>query len=110
MSGLGGTVPAGGLIAVTLTGSPAAASLAQTLIIIGAATASLPLAKVVLLHGRRIALTFGLAISALGALIILSGSILQNVFIVYFGCAVFGVVSTAIYQGRYTATDLARTP
>ena len=107
MSGLGGTVPAGGLIAVTLTGSPAAASLAQTLIIIGAATASLPLAKVVLLHGRRIALTFGLAISALGALIILSGSILQNVFIVYFGCAVFGVVSTAIYQGRYTATDLA---
>ena len=108
MSGLGGTVPAGGLIAVTLTGSPAAASLAQTLIIIGAATASLPLAKVVLLHGRRIALTFGLAISALGALIILSGSILQNVFIVYFGCAVFGVVSTAIYQGRYTATDLAQ--
>ena len=107
MSGLGGTVPAGGLIAVTLTGSPAAASLAQTLIIIGAATASLPLAKVVLVHGRRIALTLGLAISALGALIILSGSILQNVFIVYFGCAVFGVVSTAIYQGRYTATDLA---
>ena len=107
MSGLGGTVPAGGLIAITLTGSPASASLAQTLIIIGAATASLPLAKVVLVHGRRIALTLGLAISALGALVILCGSILQNVFIVYFGCAVFGVVSTAIYQGRYTATDLA---
>ena len=100
-------VPAGALIAGSIADSEAAAGLAQTCTIVGSALIALPLARIALSRGRRVALTTGFGIGVLGAVIIIYGAVLRNIALVYAGCAIFGVASAACYQARYTATDLA---
>ena len=100
-------VPAGALIAGSIADSEAAAGLAQTCTIVGSALIALPLARIALSRGRRVALTTGFGIGVLGAVIIIYGAVLRNIALVYAGCAIFGVASAAGYQARYTATDLA---
>ena len=104
---IAGAVPVGALIAASIAGSDAAAGLAQTFGILGSALIALPLAQVALSRGRRVALSTGFGIGAVGAVIIIYGAVLRNLALVYLGCTVFGVASAAGYQARYTATDLA---
>ena len=104
---IAGAVPVGALIAGSIADSEAAAGLAQTCTIIGSALIALPLARIALSRGRRVALTTGFGIGVLGAVIIIFAAVLRNLALVYVGCAVFGVASAASYQARYTATDLA---
>ncbi len=104
---IAGAVPVGALIAGSIADSEAAAGLAQTCTIIGSALIALPLARIALSRGRRVALTTGFGIGVLGAVIIIYAAVLRNLALVYVGCVVFGVASAASYQARYTATDLA---
>lgn len=104
---IAGAVPVGALIAGSIADSEAAAGLAQTCTIIGSALIALPLARIALSRGRRVALTTGFGIGVLGAVIIIYAAVLRNLALVYVGCVVFGVASAAGYQARYTATDLA---
>ena len=104
---IAGAVPVGALIAGSIADSEAAAGLAQTCTILGSALIALPLARIALSRGRRVALTTGFGIGVLGAVIIIYAAVLRNLALVYIGCAVFGVASAASYQARYTATDLA---
>ncbi len=104
---IAGAVPVGALIAGSIADSEAAAGLAQTCTIIGSALIALPLARIALSRGRRVALTTGFGIGVLGAVIIIFAAVLRNLALVYVGCVVFGVASAAGYQARYTATDLA---
>jgi MFS family permease len=104
---IAGAVPVGALIAGSIADSEAAAGLAQTCTIIGSALIALPLARIALSRGRRVALTTGFGIGVLGAIIIIYAAVLRNLALVYVGCVVFGVASAAGYQARYTATDLA---
>ena len=54
-----GSLPAGALIAASISGSEAAAGLAQTFGVLGAALLALPLARIALTRGRRAALSLG---------------------------------------------------
>ncbi len=109
ISGLGFavSVPAGSLLATSIAGSEAVGGFAQTSAVAGAAVLALPMARMALTKGRRVSLSFGFALAAVGALIVITGAVLHNVALVLIGCFFAGVSSAAGYQARYSATDLA---
>ena len=102
-----GSLPAGALIAESISGSEAAAGLAQTFGVVGAALLALPLARVALSRGRRAALAGGYFLGSLGSVIVIVGAVYRSLAIVYAGCLFVGVASAAGLQARYAATDLA---
>ena len=65
-----GSVAAGSLIAASVADSEAAAGFAQTAGVLGAAVLALPLARIALSRGRRVALATGYGLGALGAVIV----------------------------------------
>lgn len=101
-----GSIPAGALIAAGL-GGDAAAGLAQTAGVLGAALLALPLARLALSKGRRASLTTGYGIGAVGAALVVAAGAARSLPLVLVGCVLLGVASAAGYQGRYAATDLA---
>ncbi len=102
-----GAVPAGALIAAGVAGNEAAAGLAQTAGVVGAAFASLPLARLTLSGGRRTALGAGLLVGAVGAAAVVFGAQLRFLPLVFLGCMLVGGATAAGYQARYAAADLA---
>jgi MFS family permease len=102
-----GSIPAGALIAASISGSEAAAGLAQTFGVLGAALLALPLAKIAMAKGRRPALALGYALGTLGALIVIIGATQRSLWLIYLGCVGVGVATAAGFQARYAATDLA---
>ena len=103
-----GSIPAGGLIAASVSGSEAAAGLAQTFGVLGAAVLALPLARVALSRGRRPALALGYGLGAVGAVVVIVGAVARSLPVILLGTFLVGVASAASYQARYAATDLAR--
>lgn len=108
MSGIAvaGSLPAGALIAASLAGE-GAAGLAQTAGVFGAALLALPLARLALTRGRRVALSTGYGVGAAGAAVVVVGGAGRVLWAVLVGCLLLGVSTAAGYQGRYAATDLA---
>lgn len=108
MSGVAvaGSLPAGALIAASLAGE-GAAGLAQTAGVFGAALFALPLARMALSRGRRVALSTGYTVGAAGAALVVMGGAGRALGVVLVGCLLLGVSTAAGYQGRYAATDLA---
>jgi MFS family permease len=102
-----GSLPAGALIAASISGSEAAAGLAQTFGVVGAALLALPLARVALTRGRRAALSLGYLLGSIGAVVVIISTVQRSLFGVYAGCLLVGVASAAGLQARYAATDLA---
>ena len=102
-----GSIPAGALIAAGVAGSEAAAGLAQTSGVVGAALAALPLARLTLSGGRRRALGVGVGLGALGAVIVVIASVMRSFPLVIVGCLLVGAASASNYQARYGAADLA---
>ena len=102
-----GSVAAGALIAESVGGSAAAAGLAQTAGVLGAAVLALPLARIALGRGRRAALATGYGLGAVGAVIVVIGAVTRSLPVVLVGAFLVGVASAASYQARYAATDLA---
>jgi MFS family permease len=102
-----GSVAAGALLAASIADSEAAAGLAQTAGVLGAALFALPLARIALSRGRRAALATGYALGAVGAGIVIIGAVQRNLVLVLVGCMLVGVSSAASFQARYAATDLA---
>ena len=102
-----GSVAAGSLIAASVADSEAAAGLAQTAGVLGAAVLALPLARIALTRGRRVALSTGYALGALGAVIVVIAAVHRNLALVFVGCFLVGVASASSYQARYAATDLS---
>jgi MFS family permease len=102
-----GSVAAGALIAESVGGSAAAAGLAQTAGVLGAAVLALPLARIALGCGRRAALATGYGLGAVGAVVVVIGAVTRSLPVVLVGAFLVGVASAASYQARYAATDLA---
>ncbi len=102
-----GSIAAGALIAASLADSEAAAGLAQTAGVLGAAILALPLARIALGKGRRVALSTGYGMAAVGAVLVVIAAVTRNLLLVYLGCGLVGVASASSYQARYAATDLA---
>lgn len=104
---IAGSMPAGALLAASLTGSEVFAGLAQTTGVLGAAIFALPLARIALTKGRRPALATGYGIGILGAILVIGGAVSRQVALVLIGSLFVGVASAASLQARYAATDLA---
>ena len=109
MSGLGyaSTVGAGSLLVASIAKSEALAGLAQTFGVLGAAAMALPLANLTRRGGRRLALSSGYAIGAIGALFAILGGTHRLVPLLLLGTFLVGAASASGYQARYAATDLA---
>jgi MFS family permease len=102
-----GSMPAGALLAASVSDSVAAAGFAQTFGVLGAALIALPMANIALARGRRAALTLGYAIAAVGAIVVILGATQRSLALIYLGSLGVGVATAASFQARYAATDLA---
>lgn len=105
--GNGAGLAIGSLMAVELTGSNAFAGAATTAISVAGALSALPLAALAVKRGRRVALSFGYFLAALGAVGMMLAPVLQSFAVLMLGAALLGVGSAANLQARFAATDLA---
>jgi len=102
-----GSVPAGALLADAIADSDAAAGLAQTSVVTGAAIVALPLARLALTRGRRASLVVGYGIGALGAAVVVVGASASSLALLLVGSLLLGSSQAAGFGARYAATDLA---
>ena len=105
--GLSSTLSVGALMAVDLTGSEAFAGAPTTALALGGALGALPLASRAVRRGRRAALTAGLSLAVLGALLLLVAPLWHSVPAMLAGAALVGFGFAANLQSRFAATDLA---
>lgn len=105
--GIGVGVAAGGLIAAEVAGTDSVAGLAATTVVLGAAASAIPLASLTSDHGRRIGLSFGLVVGALGSALVVLGAALAWLPVVLLGTLMTGSAMASSLQARYAATDLA---
>ncbi len=105
--GVGAAVAVGGLLAAGVTGSEGTAGLAQTCGVVGAALAAIPLVRLTDRGGRRVGLSVGLAIAALGAVVVIVAAAHGWTLLLFGGFVLTGAATAAGLQARYAATDLA---
>jgi MFS family permease len=105
--GIGATVSFGALLAAHVSGDEALSGTAATLSTLGAAAASIPLARLASKLGRRIALTVGTATSTLGSVVIVAAAGIGSFPLLLAGFALLGVGAAVNLQSRFAATDLA---
>jgi MFS family permease len=74
---------------------------------IGAAVIALPVARVMTVRGRRPGLLLAYAIGIIGAIVVVTGSVLSLFPLALLGLMLTGGGQTAGLQSRYAATDLA---
>ena len=105
--GNGAGLAIGSLMAVELTGSNAFAGAATTAISVAGAVSALPLASLAVRKGRRIALSTGYFLAAIGAVLMMLAPVTRSFPVLMIGAALLGVGSAANLQARFAATDLA---
>ncbi|MFY0406227.1 MFS transporter [Solicola sp. PLA-1-18] len=105
--GSGSGLSVGALLLADMSGSSAVAGLATTMLTLGAAAGSMPLARLAAARGRRPGLALGWALAATGGAVVVTGAALGSVLLVLLGLAVSGISSATNLQSRYAATDLA---
>lgn len=103
----GSIVSVGSLLAVQLSGSDAWAGSVATAATLGAAVASLLLARLALARGRRASLAGGLALASVGALGVVGAAVAESFPLLLLSGALMGVGSAVNLQARFAATDLS---
>ncbi|QDP98439.1 MFS transporter [Microlunatus elymi] len=106
--GMGASPSVGILLAEEVTGSETLAGLARTSATLGAALLGIPLALLATRGGRRIALSAGWFLAALGAVALICATVTDNIALLIGGMLLFGAGTAAMLQSRFAATDLAR--
>lgn len=105
--GVGASISAGSLLIAEITGNPALSGFGATLSTAGAAAAGIPLARLAMRKGRRIALSFGNFIAFSGALLVILAAALPLSWLLFVGLGMLGVGSAVQLQSRFAAADLA---
>ncbi|WP_417234592.1 MFS transporter [Arthrobacter sp.] len=105
--GNGSGLALGSLMAVELTGSNAFAGAPTMAISVAGALTALPLAGLAIRRGRRLALSTGLLIAALGAVGMALTPMVGGLGLLLVSAALLGVGNAANLQARFAATDLA---
>lgn len=105
--GTGATISLGPLLLVTITGSENWSGLAATTGTLGAAILAIPLARLAQAHGRRVSLTFGAFLAALGGLLVILAAGSMSLPLILAGFALMGAAQTINLQARFAAADLA---
>ena len=105
--GVTGTVAAGSLLVTSISKSESLAGLAQTSAVLGAAAMALPLSRLTLRGGRRLALSVGNFVGVIGALLAIIGGATRVLELMLLGTFLVGAASAAGYQARFAAVDLS---
>jgi len=105
--GTAGTVAAGSLLVSSISKSESLAGLAQTSAVLGAAAMALPLSRLTIHGGRRLALSIGYSIGVIGAILAIIGGSTRVLALMLLGTFLVGAASAAGYQARFAAVDLA---
>jgi MFS family permease len=105
--GVGAAVSVGALLALDLSGSAAWAGIASTGTTLGAALAAVPLARLAVARGRRLALSSGWLLAAVGAALAVVAASARSLSLYLVALVFLGVGSAANLQARFAATDLA---
>jgi len=105
--GVAGTVAAGSLLVSSISKSESLAGLAQTSAVLGAAAMALPLSRLTLRGGRRLALSVGYFVGVIGALLAIIGGATRILELMLLGTFLVGAASAAGYQARFAAVDLS---
>ena len=105
--GTAGTVAAGSLLVSSISKSESLAGLAQTSAVLGAAVMALPLSRLTIHGGRRLALSIGYSVGVVGATLAIIGGSTRILTLMLLGTFLVGAASAAGYQARFAAVDLA---
>ena len=105
--GVAGTIAAGSLLVSSISKSESLAGLAQTTGVLGAAAMALPLSRLTIRGGRRLALSFGYLVGIMGAILAIVGGSTRILALMLLGTFLVGAASAAGYQARFAAEDLA---
>ncbi len=105
--GVAGTVAAGSLLVSSISKSESLAGLAQTSAVLGAAAMALPLSRLTIRGGRRLALSVGYSVGIVGAILAIVGGSTRILALMLLGTFLVGAASAAGYQARFAAVDLA---
>jgi MFS family permease len=81
--------------------------MASTMSTLGAAAAAIPLARIAQRSGRRLSLSTGASLAAVGATLTVVAAGLQALPLLFVGIALIGMGNAANLQARFAATDLA---
>ncbi|WP_345045844.1 MFS transporter, partial [Georgenia daeguensis] len=106
--GNGSTLALGSILAVDLSGNEAFAGTTTTALTLAPALLAVPLSALAVRHGRRTALTAGLAAATLGTALIVGATVWRLFPLLLLGAFLVGVASAVNLQARFAATDLAR--
>jgi MFS family permease len=104
---IGATLSLGALLAADISGSDAWSGMAATMSTLGAAIAAIPLARLAVRRGRRVALSSGALISALGAMLTIVAASVRSFPLLLLALALLGTGAAVALQARFAATDLA---
>ncbi|MFC0680462.1 MFS transporter [Lysobacter korlensis] len=105
--GIGATLAIGAVLAAQLAGTEAWAGAAATMSTLGAAAASIPLARLAARAGRRTALTTGVLTSAAGCVVTVAAAGIPSFPLLLLGFALLGAGVSVNLQARFAATDIA---
>lgn len=105
--GVGVAPSIGILLAGEVTDSEAWAGLARVAGTLGTATMGIPLGSLAARRGRRVALTTGWSIAAVGGMILIAAAQWSLAVPLFIGLFLFGAGSAVTLQARFAATDLA---
>ena len=96
----------GGILAEQLTGRTDVAGFGQTASILGAGILAVPLARLAAARSRRLALTLGFALAAVGALLVVLAAATGATVPFFLGMAAFGAATASGLQSRFAAMDV----
>ncbi len=105
--GIGAAVSVGALLALDLSGSAGWSGLASTATTLGAAAVAVPLARLAVARGRRVALSTGWLVASAGAALAVVAASVRSFALLLVGLVLLGVGSASNLQARFAATDLA---
>jgi MFS family permease len=94
------------MLAEMISGSAAWSGAASTFSTLGAALWAIPLSRLAVAKGRRVALATGGALAVLGASTIILSAVLNVFLILIVGLVFIGAASAISLQARFSATDL----
>jgi MFS family permease len=101
----GGT--AGALLAEHLTGSPAAAGLPLSLLVLGSGVGAVAVTRMMAGAGRRAGLAAAYLAGAVGAALVVAAAAWESWPLLLAGCGLFGGGNAAVMLTRYAAADLS---
>lgn len=106
--GIGAGVSMGSLMAFGVTGDESLSGISGTVGALSTALLAGPMVALAMRYGRRLSLTAGWAMAAIGCLVQVAALALTNLPLLILGLLVFGAGQAANLQSRFAAADIER--